>query len=475
MTEYDESHGEQKPPVGDPKCLQLMTRDTVGCMRQVHSIYGDLVTFYRGDRPFFMTAGPEYSRAIFGDTDTFYIGGGMPGPKNSSQRRFSHGLFSTNGTRHQRDRRYLMPPFRKDSLRANFPQMIELTERTISRWQPGDTIDIVGEMKELALHLTGNVLFGLNTFPDGHAIAKEFDEWMESFFIVYFSTHLPIDVGDTYYKRALRAAEQLDSLFSRVIEHKLSGGIAEKHDVLALLLQREQQNLCNRDEVIGQMHTVINAAYHTTASALTWSLFLVAQHPLVAQKLLREIQGAFEGNPFRQTRLEELPVLDRILKESLRVLPPVVFAPRWATTDTSLGRFRMPRGSMVMLSIYMTHHLSTLYEYPEHFWPDRWLHQESDPYAYIPFAAGARMCIGAPFAVLMLKTAVAMITQRFRLNVVPGAVINRAASLTLGVLGEIPMTISPQDGRFTSSPISGNIHEMVDLSGDNSLSLPAAA
>ena len=475
MSPCGESQAEKIPPTGDPACLQLMTSDTVGCLSHVHRIYGDFVTFYHDNRPFVIAIGPEYNRAVFGDPDTFHIAGGMPGPRNSSQRRFSHGLFSTNGTRHQRDRRYLMPPFRKAGLRTYFPQMVALTERIISHWQPGKTIDLVGDMKELALFLTGNILFGLDEFPDGHVIAEEFDEWMESFFAVYFSTHLPIEIGDSPYRQALRAAERLDSLFSSVIESKLSGGIAEKHDVLALLLKGEQQKLFNRDEVIGQMHTVINAAYHTTASALTWSLFLLAQHPSVAQKLMREVQNAFGDNSLRQTHLEELPVLDRILKESMRVLPSVVFAPRWVTTDTSLGQCRMPRGSVVLLSIYMTHHLPELYENPERFRPDRWLNQDSDPYAYIPFGAGARMCIGASFAILMLKTALAMITQRFRLNVVPGTEVNRSASLTLGVLGEIPMTISEQDGRFSSSPVSGNIHDMVDLSADEAFSLYDAA
>ena len=129
----------------------------------------------------------------------------------------------------------------------------------------------------------------------------------------------------------------------------------------------------------------------------------------------------------------------------------------------ALGPFNLPQGTLVVTSHYVTHHMPELFPEPECFRPDRWLQAAPSPYAYLPFGAGPRMCLGAPFATLMLKVALPMILQRFRLTVVPGARIDRRSTLTLGPRFGIPMLIENQDRRFTASPVAGDIHEMVEL------------
>jgi cytochrome P450 len=118
---------------------------------------------------------------------------------------------------------------------------------------------------------------------------------------------------------------------------------------------------------------------------------------------------------------------------------------------------------MVVASHYITHHMPDLYPEPERFRPDRWLEIAPSPYAYLPFGAGSRMCLGAPFALLMLKVSLSIMLQRYRLTVVPGSRIDRHCTLTLGPLQGIPMQIHLQDGNFSSSPVAGNIHDLVDL------------
>jgi cytochrome P450 len=147
------------------------------------------------------------------------------------------------------------------------------------------------------------------------------------------------------------------------------------------------------------------------------------------------------------------------------VLPPVVYSPRVNMAPTAFGPYQLAKGTMVVASHYITHHLPEIFPQPERFLPDRWLRTAPSPYAYMPFGAGSRMCVGAPFALLMLKIAVPVIVQRFRLSVEPGVRIDRHCTLTLGPRPGIPVTVHEQDRRFSASAVQGNIHELVELPG----------
>jgi cytochrome P450 len=161
--------------------------------------------------------------------------------------------------------------------------------------------------------------------------------------------------------------------------------------------------------------------------------------------------------------MNQFPLLDRVIKESMRVLPPVVYAPRIAMQPAELGPSRVSRGTLVVTSHYVTHHLADIYPEPDRFLPDRWLNAAPSPYAYLPFGAGPRMCIGAPFVLQMLKVAVPLLIQRFRLAVVPGVRIDRKSDITLSPRGGIPVAIRRQDHRFGTSPVQGNIHDILHL------------
>jgi cytochrome P450 len=215
--------------------------------------------------------------------------------------------------------------------------------------------------------------------------------------------------------------------------------------------------------VIAQTITLFNAAYHTTTYALTWALFLLAQHPDVMARLHDEMQNTLGDGLPGPDDPGRLPLLDRVIKESLRMLPPVVYTPRISTRETELGPHRVPEGTIILASPYLSHHLPEVFPHPERFDPDRWLDGSISPWAYIPFGGGSRLCVGAPFATQVVKVALSVILPRFRLQVVPGACIERQGTLTLGAAHGVPVTLFDQDEQFTSSPVSGTIHEMVEL------------
>jgi cytochrome P450 len=214
---------------------------------------------------------------------------------------------------------------------------------------------------------------------------------------------------------------------------------------------------------MGQVHSLFNAAYHTTAYALTWTLFLLAQHPTVMRDLMDELDEVLGGQPPAPEQVGRLELLGRVIDESLRMLPPIVYSPRINVVDLPFGSFDLPAGSLVVASYYITHRLPNIYEHPRRFDPDRWLTIRPSPYEYLPFSTGPRMCIGAYFAGSLLKVSLSMILQRFRLSVVPGTRVDRNCSVSLGPRGALPMTVCEQDRQFAASPVEGHIHEMVEL------------
>jgi cytochrome P450 len=216
-------------------------------------------------------------------------------------------------------------------------------------------------------------------------------------------------------------------------------------------------------ELIGQAVHFFAAANHTTKDSLTWTLFLLAQHPEVMADLHDELHGTLRGGAPTVEQLARLPLLERVIRESLRLLPPVSYYSRGNVEPARLGPYSLRKGTTVVLSHYVTHHMPDLYPQPERFLPDRWRSINPSPYAYLPFGAGPRMCVGATFAMQTLKIALAVILQRFRLEVVPDARIDRQVTTTLWPRHGLPMRLHRQDRGFTSTPVCGNIHEMVDL------------
>jgi cytochrome P450 len=216
-------------------------------------------------------------------------------------------------------------------------------------------------------------------------------------------------------------------------------------------------------ELIGQATVMFIASYENVASVLTWTLFLLAQHPQIMGDLHAELTSVLGGNPPDVETLEKLPLLDAVVKESMRVLPPVPYLVRKAIMPSSLGEFEIRKNDRVAVSAYITHHLPELYPNPRRFTPDRWFQIKPTPFEYFPFGAGPRACLGKLFAVAEIKIGLAMILARHRLAVQPDIRIDRRVQVMMSPKRGLPMIIHPPDRQFERAPVRGNIHDMVEL------------
>ncbi|MCC7446189.1 MAG: cytochrome P450 [Anaerolineae bacterium] len=416
--------------------------------------------------------GADLTRQIVTQHDLYEksaISGAQPGPEKSKREHilwnWGTGLFHVNGDDHRLHRRLLMPAFHKKQIETYRDDMVALTQRMLDSWQAGERRDIREAMTYLTLYVAGKTLFNEDIQIAPSSVGLTLQQ------MVYLMMRMPlrlmsVDLPGLPYRRLLDLSEKADREIRQMIAAKRASGIND-NDVLAMLLraQDEDGKTLTNDEVIGHAGIIFMAGHETSANALTWTLFLLSQHPDIAAALHDELSGVLKGDAPTLDQLGQLPLLERVIKESMRIIPPVPFNHRLAGGPTELDGYYIPKATELFVSIYHTHHDPDLYPQPEQFDPERWLTITPNAFEYDPFSAGPRMCIGAPFAMLEIKIVLAMIVQRYRLEYTADAPLNRRVRITMSPARSLDMLVRPQDRQFRRGVggVRGNIREMINL------------
>jgi cytochrome P450 len=368
-----------------------------------------------------------------------------------------------NGVQHTRDRRLMLPLFHKQAIARYRDTMVTLTETMLSRWLVGQRLDIMHEMQQLTLAIVGKTLFGIDVHNTLGSLMQLLRRWLQ-LFTAPATNVAPIDVPVMPYHQLLACSERLEQALQALIAQKRAE-VAESWDVLAMLIQaRDEDGAQLSDaELLGHANLLFLAGHETSANALTWTLFLLAQHPNILADLRDELVGVLHGAAPAVEQLAQLPLLDRVVRESLRVLPPVVYGVRYGIAPFTLGPYELPARSTVIFSPFITHHMPELYAEPDRFVPDRWSDIAPSPYAYLPFGAGPRRCIGAAFAEMEIKLVLAMVLQRVSLALPPRARIDYQVRITLTPRRSLPMIVGRVTDPLVPSRVSGTIGDLVQL------------
>lgn len=191
-------------------------------------------------------------------------------------------------------------------------------------------------------------------------------------------------------------------------------------------------------------------------------MYLIAQNPKFAAALEEEVRTNITDWPPDPDRVNKLPLVDGLVRESLRLMPPVHNTLRTATEDVELMGIPMRRGDRAMLSAFVTQRNPAVFKNPAQFDPTRWFDTKPNPYQYIPFSAGPRLCLGYQFAMLEMKLIVVRTMQRFRVNVVANSQIQASVQTTLRPTKGLPMVVSKPDSAFAANPVTGNINDLFD-------------
>jgi cytochrome P450 len=440
-------------------------RDPIAFMQALERDYGRVAAAV-GGRPLWMFGfGPEYNQLVLSDAARFLAVPIAPlgTPRDSALARLTYNLLSMNGDVHRQQRRLVLPAFHKKRVEGYRDEMVAIIDRALAPWRAGQRLDIAREMQRLTLCVASGTLFGVDAADDAGSVGALVHRWMQllesgAVFL------LPRDWPGTPMRRLMRVSDVLERRILALIAQKRAD-LAAHHDVLAMLIQaRDEDGTAMTDaELIGQTAVLFVAGHETSSNALTWTLFLLAQHPRVLADLRDELSGELRGGAPTVEQFGRLPLLDRAIKESMRLLPPAPFQMRYSAVPQQFGPYAIPAGATITISSYITHRLPEIYAEPRRFMPERWERIDPALYEYMPFGAGPHMCIGSTFAIMEIKIALAMIVQRFGLALAPRATVDRRVKITMSPRHGMPMDILPAGAAFQPGAARGNIHEMVEL------------
>ncbi|HLT34797.1 MAG TPA: cytochrome P450 [Enhygromyxa sp.] len=454
------------PLLGARGNLVRFLGDPVPTMLRLHERYGDVVPLTRDDPGWVLAFGPALNRQILSDTARFHNFADNPirVPPGSAAAKFSLNLVNQNGDVHRRARRWMMPAFHKARLLGYANMMAETVGHALDRRSAGEVVDARELAVELSLGVALRCLFGVELRTN-----LDFGELVLDFLERVFSPAamlLPLGLPGTPYTRFIHACERLGARIEQLIAERRRAGLAA--DVLSALIGAlEADPDRSDDELIGQTALLLVAGHETTAHTLAWTLFLLSQHPDVQVALTEEIDAAGLGERPELDAIMGLPLLGRVLAESMRLLPtvPLLFFRR-STEPFSLGDHQLPVGATVILSPLITHRDPDCFPHPRRFDPDRWRELSPTPYQYLPFGAGPRMCVGATFGGLALRLMLCLVLRRWLVSVTDDARVSyKTAGVTMGPKRGLRLRLLARDRLPSRVEVRGNIHQLVELRG----------
>ena len=364
-----------------------------------------------------------------------------------------NGLLTAEGESWRTQRRALAPAFTPRLIESFQPAMAGVAATLVARWSElgdGARIDAAREMTHVTLEVLERTIFSDGLASEPAALAQAITRYLDTLGRVHPFDALDLPAwlprfGQGRSKEALAIFNlAVDTIIARRRE-LLTRGEEAPRDLLTLLLEAQiSQNGLAPDEVRANIATFIAAGHETTANVLSWSLFLLAFAPEWRERLEQEVDEIVGDADLASFALDRLVVSKAVIEEALRLYPPAPSITRQPIgEDVIAGRKVDPR-TRVVISPFVLHRHRLLWDEPERFDPSRFLPEARlcvDRFAYLPFGAGPRICIGAGFALQEAILLLAAITRRFRLDLTPGHEIRPVQRVTLRPQGGLPMLL----------------------------------
>jgi cytochrome P450 len=408
-------------------------KDPMRFLERMAHEFGDIVHWKIGGQHAFFINHPDLIQEVLvGNTRNFRK------VMEASRTLLGYGLVASDGDLHRRQRRTVQPGFRSEQI-VNFAGvMVKHAQHAQSRWRDGAILDLKDEMELISLDVVGETLFGVNLRPHIADIQSAMDTAIGS------PPNMLLPLAQLVEKLPLpmmRRIKQGRSKIHRVVDQIISERRASAErgdDVLSILLNAQKQGNDGERMTTEQLHDeVINfliAGYETVSDALAWTWYLLAQNPAAEARLNEELDRILGERLPTLADLGALQFTANVIKESLRLYPPLWMLWRGVVKDCFLGDFVAPAGSIVIASQHVMHRDERYFTNPLRFKPERWTKEFNErlpKFAYFPFGGGPHQCIGDRFGFMELILVIATIAQKWKFQLVPGHPVVPSALLIL--------------------------------------------
>ena len=420
--------------------LPAYRKDPLGFGRTIAARYGDVVDLRIFNRRLFFLAHPEFvHQVLVRDAEKFHK---SPVYHIFLGRALGEGLLTSEDDFWRRQRKLAQPAFHHGRIGSYARTMVDYTDAA-ARWQGSETLLVNREMASVTLEVVCRTLFSTDIRAQADRIGFALTELLEAITeATDAAVFLPAWLPTRNNRRIRRGVAELDSVIMPLIAARRRSG-EDTGDLLSMLLLarddegRGMSDRGLRDEAV----TIVLAGHETTANALTWAWVLLAQHPGAEAKLHAELDAVLNGELPTLEHVKHLTYTEMVVKETLRLYPPIPEVARQALEDVPLGEYVIPKGTIVLLPIYTLHHDPRWFEDPDAFRPERFAEgaRALPKGAYLPFGGGPRVCIGNAFAQLEATLLLATLAQRYRLRLEHGAHVVPEATLTLRPKGDLVM------------------------------------
>ena len=441
-------------PLGN---LVRFRRDPILFLRRLAAEYGDVISFAIASAELVLVNDPALIyRVTVTDHRKYYKSRGL----ERAKRLLGEGLLTSEGETHLQHRRMLQPAFHRQRIAGYAASMVESADAAALRWNHGDTIDITAEMQRLTLAIVGRTLFDEDIESEAPEIGQALGEALGLFHFLTLPFAEKLDrLPLPPVRRFHRAKARLDQTVYRLIAQRRAEGV-DHGDFLSMVISAQDEEdpaaRLTDEEVRDQVMTIFLAGHETTATALIWTLYLLALNPGVEKRLEEELRDVLDGRKPELEDVDSLPWTRAVLTESMRLYPPAWMIGRRAVVDTDLGGFAVPRDTIILMAPSVTQVDDRFFPEPARFAPSRWLFEDAaelsddtlagtardlPKMAYYPFGGGPRTCIGERFAWMEMTLVLAVLMQRCRFSLVPGQQIKARPIITQRPSGAIRMRV----------------------------------
>jgi cytochrome P450 len=409
--------------------------DTITYLTKCTREYGDIVFFRFLGVPACYLSKPEYIESVLVTQNNNFV---KSKDYRAMRRVLGNGLLLSEGDFWRRQRKLIQPAFHQEKITAYAQIMVDYTQRMLETWSDGQTLDMHEAMMRLTLGIVAKTLFDADVSHEAEDVDAALAVLMGKFLrqagmALLLPRWFPLPTSQLLK----RAVGRLDKVIYGIIEQRRASGQMSGDLLSAFLQTRDDEGVGMTDRQLhDEIMTLFLAGHETTANVLSWTWLLLGQNPEVEQKLIEELDRVLKGKIPTPADLPRLIYSDMVLRESMRLYPPVWVIGRRALSAFRLGDYEIPANTNMLISQYLMHRDARYFPEPERFDPERW--RAGDPraaslprFAYFPFGGGPRVCIGAAFGMMEAVLLLATIAQKFKIEVAPGEKVSMQPSVTL--------------------------------------------